>query len=81
MKLSDAIYSRIQFYMKENNINTFWELYKATGVPKSTLNALFSSRRTEVPKLTTLVQICDGLNTNLQEFFNDKIFTDIDDNL
>lgn len=81
MKLSDAIYTRIQFYMNKNNISTFWQLYRATGIPKSTLNELFSSRTTQVPKLTTLTQICDGLNTNLQDFFNDKMFRDIDDDI
>ncbi len=65
--------------MKKNNMKTLWELYKATGVPKATLNSLFSSRKTEIPKLTTLTQICNGLNTDLQEFFNDESFKDIDD--
>lgn len=81
MKLSDAIYKRIKYFMKLNNIDTFWDLYKATGVPKSTLNSNFSSRKTKVPKLTTLSQICDGLNTNLQDFFNDEIFKNIDDDI
>lgn len=81
MKLSDAIYNRVMYFMKKNKMNSLWDLYKATGVPKATLNALFSSRTTEVPKLTTLSQICSGLNTDLQEFFNDKSFKDIDDDL
>lgn len=65
--------------MNKNGLNTLWDLYKATGVPKSTLNALFGSRKTGIPKLTTLIQICDGLNTNLQDFFNDKSFKNLDD--
>ena len=81
MQLSDAIYKRIKYYMKLNNIVTWWDLYKATGVPKSTLNSLFSTHKTKMPKLTTLIQICNGLNTNLQDFFNDPIFSDIDDNM
>lgn len=79
MKLSDAIYKRVIFYMRKNNLNSLWDLYKATGVPKATLNSLFSSRKTKTPRLSTLTQICNGLNTDLQEFFNDKIFKDIDD--
>ena len=79
MQLSDAIYQRIKYYMKLNNADTLWDLYKITGVPKSTINSLFGTRKTQIPKLTTLVQICNGLNTNLQDFFNDSIFSDIDD--
>lgn len=79
MQLSDAIYQRIKYYMKLNNAETLWDLYKITGVPKSTINSLFGTRKTQIPKLTTLVQICNGLNTNLQDFFNDSIFSDIDD--
>lgn len=68
MKLSDAIYNRVMYFMKKNNMNTLWDLYKATGVPKATINALFGSRTTDIPKLSTLVQICNGLNIDLQEF-------------
>ena len=81
MKLSDAIYKRVRYYMKINNIKTLWDLYKITGVPKATINSLFSTRKSSIPKLTTLIQICNGLNTDLQDFFNDPIFKDIDDDL
>ncbi len=81
MKISDAIYSRIKYFMELNNIQTLWELYKTTGVPKSTLNDLLSTRKNKIIKLTTLIQICYGLNTNLQEFFNDEIFKNIDDDM
>lgn len=67
--------------MKINNIKTLWDLYKITGVPKATINSLFSTRKSSIPKLTTLIQICNGLNTDLQDFFNDPIFKDIDDDL
>ena len=67
--------------MKINNIKTLWDLYKITGVPKATINSLFSTRKSSIPKLTTLIQICNGLNTDLQEFFNDPMFKDIDDDL
>lgn len=81
MKLSDAIYDRIQFYMKENKIETLWDLYKHTGVPKATINSLLGTRKTELPQLKTLIQLCNGLNTDLQDFFNDPIFKDIDDDI
>ena len=81
MKLSDAIYNRIQFFMNKNNIESLWDLYKVTGVPKATINALFGTRRTAIPKLTTLIQLCNGLNTDLQEFFDDPMFKEIDDDI
>ena len=81
MKLSDAIYNRVIYFMKINNMKSFWDLYKATGIPKATINSLFSSRKTSIPTLTTLTQICNGLNTNLQDFFNDSSFKDIDDDM
>ena len=81
MKLSDAIYNRINFFMKKNNIESLWELYKLTGIPKATINSLLSTRKTDIPKLTTLSQLCNGLNTDLQEFFNDPSFKDIDDDM
>lgn len=81
MQLSDAIYKRIKYYMKLNNIITWWDLYKVTGVPKSTINAIFCTKKTKIPRLITLTQLCYGLNTNLQDFFNDPIFFNIDDNM
>lgn len=81
MKISDAIYQRIQYYMKVNNLNSLWDLYKATGVPKATINSLFGTKKTTTPRITTLIQLCGGLNTNLKDFFNDDIFKNIDDDL
>lgn len=81
MKLSDAIDKRLNYFMGLNNIRSWWGLYKVTGVPKSTINSNFSSKETKVPSLPTLIQICNGLNTNLKDFFNDEMFTDIDDDL
>ena len=43
--------------MKTNNMKSFWDLYKATGIPKATINSLFSSRKTSIPTLTTLTHI------------------------
>lgn len=80
MQLEEAIKIRIDYFMKKNNINSLWELYKATGVPKSTINSLLSENNTNnIPKLPTLLHICEGLNTNLKDFFNDPMFLDVED--
>lgn len=80
MSISDAIYKRIKYYMEKNNVKSLWELYKITGVSKSTINDLLGTRKNKIIELKTLIQICYGLNTNLQDFFNDPMFRDIDDN-
>lgn len=78
MKFSVAIKKRINYYLKLNDMS-IWKLYKASGVPKSTLFALMKDD-TVMPKLETLLYICEGFNITIKEFFNDEIFDDIDDN-
>lgn len=80
MQLHDAIRLRINYFLKKNNMSSLWELYKASGVPKSTINALLSSNTHNLPRLPTLLHICEGLNTNLKDFFDDPIFLDVVDN-
>lgn len=79
MKLDEAIKLRIDYFLKLNNMTSLWELYKASGVPKSTINALLSNNRNSLPRLPTLLHICEGLNTNLKTFFDDPMFIDVED--
>lgn len=72
MLLSTAIRNRINFYLTEKNM-TLWQLYKASGVPKSTIFALMNST-TDLPKLDTLHHLCEGLGITIKEFFNDPVF-------
>ena len=58
MYLSDAVRDRIRFYQKQKGMS-LWGLFKASGVPMSTL-AAFMSKRTELIKLDTLLHICEG---------------------
>ena len=67
MLLSDAIRKRINYYLKENNMNT-WKLCKMSGVPCSTIST-FMSGKSELLKLDTLLHICNGFNITLSEFF------------
>lgn len=78
MNLEDAIKTRINYLCKQKGY-TLWELYKSSGVPKSTINALLGSEKTVLPKISTLLHICEGLGTNLKDFFNDDSFLDIID--
>lgn len=79
MQLNDAIRIRINYFLNKKGLSSLWDLYIATGVPKSTINALLSSNKNKLPRLPTLLHLCEGLDTNLMGFFNDPIFMDIED--
>ena len=74
MLLSDAIKSRINYYFNKNNMNA-WDLYKASGIPKSTLYSYLSTTDA-LPKIDTLLHICEGFGITIREFFDDNIFDD-----
>lgn len=76
MKLSNAIRKRIENLLKENDMN-IWKLYKATGVPASTLSYFMSGKR-ELINLKTLLHICEGFNIELKDFFDDPVFKDVE---
>lgn len=76
MYLSDAVRERIKFYQKKNGMR-LWALFKASGVPISTL-AAFMSKRTELIKLDTLLHICEGFGITITEFFEDDIFKEVE---
>ena len=79
MQLNDAIRDRIDYFIKRKGLSSLWDLYKSSGIPKSTINALLSTEKNKLPRLPTLLHICEGLDTNLNEFFNDPMFIDVVD--
>jgi len=76
MRFSDAIRKRIGNLLNERDMN-IWKLYKATGVPASTLSYFMSGKR-ELINLKTLLHICEGFNIELKDFFDDPLFKDIE---
>ena len=74
MEFSDLIALKIKELMKEKNISIY-KLESLSGVYSSTL-ALFLNRRTKTIRLENSLYICEGLGTNLSEFFADKRFKD-----
>ena len=76
MTLSNAIRKKIENLLKENDMN-IWKLYKATGVPASTLSYFMSGKR-ELINLKTLLHICEGFNIELKDFFDDPVFKDVE---
>lgn len=76
MTLSDAVRKRINYYLKQKNMS-LWGLFKASGVPISTLSA-FMNGRTELIKLDTLLHICEGFGITIADFFEDDIFIEVE---
>lgn len=76
MLLSDAVRQRIKNLLKEKNMN-IWKLYKATGVPASTLTYFINQKRGLIT-LKTLLHICEGLDIELKDFFDDPLFKDVE---
>lgn len=68
MKLKTAVSKRILELLKEKSI-TQYELSKRTGVPESTISTI-KNASTKSLHLSTLYDICAGLNIDLKDFFN-----------
>ena len=76
MSLSDAVRTRMKYYLDKNHMSIL-ALFKATGIPRSTLCS-FMNGTTELLKLGTLLHVCEGFNITLKEFFSDPIFNDVE---
>ena len=76
MKIKDAVAIRINNICNERNISMN-KLASISCLTQSTVQHLVDGR-SKNPKLLTIVRICDGLEIPLKEFFNDKIFNNID---
>lgn len=76
MKIKDAVATRINNICNERNISIN-KLASISCLTQSTVQHLVDGRSNN-PKLLTIVRICDGLSISLKEFFDDKIFDDID---
>ena len=76
MKISDAISEKILCILKEKDI-TVNKLSNICCLTQSTVDSLVSGK-SKNPKLLTIVRICDGLNISLSDFFDDKLFNNID---
>lgn len=72
MKLTDAVILRIEQLCIEHNMNKY-RLFKASGVPQSTLTSIKKKRSNSV-KISTLYSICEGFGISLEQFFNSPLF-------
>ena len=77
MKLYTAIGRRILEFCNERKI-TPNKLCTMSGVIQSTVNSIFSGR-SKNPKVSTIQNLCDGLNITLKEFFDSPLFDNLDE--
>lgn len=77
MTLNTAILNRINNLCKERNI-TLNKLATLSGITQSTLENLIL-RNTKYPRIITISYICQGLQIELKDFFDDDLFKNLED--
>ena len=77
MKLAEAVAKRVEELLSERKM-TQYELSKRGGIPRSTLCVLTRAKYSTV-KLDTVYQIAATLGISLEEFFNSRLFNDLED--
>lgn len=75
MSLSDAIRKRIEELMKQNGIKYVNAVSNLAGISNS-LND-FMAGKTDLPKIDTILHICEGFGIQLVDFFNSPLFIDV----
>lgn len=76
MDLSQAIRIRITNLIEEINFNVS-KLSTMSGITRATLSKFLSGQR-KFLRIDIIEYICEGLNMKLKEFFDDKIFDNIE---
>lgn len=77
MLLSEAVKKRIITLSEEKKI-TLHRLSLDSGISYSTLSS-FINGKCKSPKLVTILHICEGFNMDLTDFFDDKIFKNVEE--
>lgn len=76
MKISKAISEKLNKILKDRNLSVN-RLASISCLTQSTVDSIINGK-SKNPKLLTIVRICDGLEITLTEFFDDKLFSNID---
>ena len=77
MKINDAVRYRIKAICEEFNISLH-ALAQNAGVPDPTIRQFMQGIHDDI-KIKILFKICKGMNMSMIEFFDSKIFDDVDD--
>lgn len=78
MYLSDAMRLRIEKLIKENNLNGN-KLALNSGINRSNINRFLRGKNKSIT-LESVTLICQSLNISLKDFFDDKLFDDVEVN-
>ena len=76
MEINDAIKTRILNFCAENKI-TINELAALSGLRATTIYSVISGK-SKNPSFGTIKKICSGFGISIKDFFDDKIFNNID---
>ncbi len=76
MRIKEAVAQRIVNLCNERNIaiNTLGNI---SGINPSTIYSMLNSKSNN-PGVVSLQKICDGLDISIREFFDDRIFDNIE---
>ena len=77
MTLSQAIIDRLLQLQRDRKITTN-KLATLSGLAQPTVRDILYGI-SKAPKINTLLHICEGLDINLREFFDDPIFDNVVD--
>jgi len=76
MNVKDAVAKRIQNLCAEKNISLN-QLAVLSGLTPSTVYSIMDSDRRDI-SIITIKRICDGINIDLQSFFSDDTFYNLE---
>lgn len=76
MTISEAISRRLNDICNERDLSIN-KLASMCYLTQSTVQHLMDGR-SKNPKTLTIVRICDGLGITLKEFYDDKVFLNLD---
>lgn len=79
MNVKDAVVLRLQEICAENNI-TYNDLANRSGITPSTIYSMMDQSRRDI-SIITIKKICDGLEITLSDFFDSKIFDELEPEL
>lgn len=72
MQLNEALSKRLVELLDEKGM-TRYQLYKRSGVPKSTIGNVINCAYDSV-KLRIIHEMCQGFEINIYDFFNSPLF-------
>lgn len=76
MKIKESVAQRIIDLCDKRNISIN-KLAIMSGLTQSTIQSIICGK-SKNPRMLTLVRICDSLDIELKDFFNDELFKNLD---